>query len=93
MKMSPIQDKISVLLDKEEALVLFEMLERLVEEREKELLPLLESSAEFAVLCRLASHLEQHLKEPLSDDYETLLTKARALIIKQSGRYPGLEEK
>lgn len=80
-------------LSREEALVLLELLQRLVEEEEARLIPLLHSSAEFAVLCRINNHLEKNLPEALRDDYDVLLRKARALIIRQNGHYPGIEEK
>jgi hypothetical protein len=79
-------------LNKEEALVLFEMLQRLVDEDETKLLPLLHSSAEFAVLCRMNNHLEKNLPEALLDTYNDLLRAARALIVRQSGAYNGIEE-
>ena len=82
---------ISLVLDEEESLVLHDLLQRLVEENEQKLLPLLESSAEFAVLCRLNSHLEKQLPEALEDDYEAKLTRARKRIIGKTGRYEGIE--
>lgn len=92
MQMVHAHNKVTLALEKEEALVLFEMLQRLVEEDEKSLLPLLHSSAEFAVLCRLNSHLEKSLSEPFCPDYDTILMQARGAIIKQSGYYQGIEE-
>ncbi len=80
-------------LSKEHALVLFELLQRLTEDREGELLPLLHSSAEFAVLCAINSTLEKTLSEPFLDNYEDVLKKARASIIKKTGLYEGIEEK
>ncbi len=85
-------DDITVRLSRHEALVLFEMLQRLVDDDETKLLPLLHSSAEFAVLCRINNHLEKTLPEPLLENYDDLLKAARASIIRQSGRYLGIEE-
>jgi hypothetical protein len=93
MRLLQAKEEVTFTLTKEEALVLFEMLQRLVEDNEKALLPLLHSSAEFAVLCRMNSHLEKTLAEPLRDNYEALLLKARKAILRQSGVFEGIEEK
>ncbi len=83
---------IAFTLSRQEALVLFEMLQRLVDDDETKLLPLLHSSAEFAVLCRINNRLEEVLPEPFLDTYDDLLKAARAAIVRESGRYEGIEE-
>lgn len=93
MQLFPKKEGIDFTLSRQEALVLFELLQRLVEENEQDLLPLLHSSAEFAVLCIMNNHLEKILAEAAGDDYEDVLKRARAVIIRQSGRYEGIEEK
>lgn len=83
---------IALALSKEEALVLCELLQRIVEEDEKPLLPLLHSSAEFAVLCRLNNNLEKVIPELFYDHYDDLIKTARTLLIKESGHFEGISE-
>jgi hypothetical protein len=87
------KEDVVLTLDREQALVLFDLLQRLTEDEEARLLPLLNSSAEFAVLCAMNNQLEKTLAEPFSEHYEELLKKARAQIIRLTGRYEGIEEK
>ncbi len=93
MRLLKAKEEVTFTLTNVEALVLFEMLQRLIEGDEKALLPLLHSSAEFAVLCRMNNNLEKTLAEPFLENYEGLLQKARKAIIKQSGIFEGIEEK
>ena len=87
------KDEVTLSFSKDEALVLLEMLQRLTDDNEKYLLPLLHSSAEFAVLCAINSDLEQIMAEPFLDNYDELVKKARSAIIKRWGTFEGIEEK
>jgi hypothetical protein len=87
------QEHVTFALTRQEALVLSEALQRLIDDGERTLLGLLHSSAEFAVLCRLNNHLQSCLPETLSESYEDALRTARRAIIKQAGHYEGIEER
>ncbi len=87
------KDRIRIALHREEALVLGELLQRVVEDDNTMLLPLLHSSAEFAVLCRMNNHLEQCLPEMAADYYDDEVRRARQSIIKHTGKFEGIEER
>lgn len=68
-------EKISISLSNDEALVLFEWLSSLEDNR------LIEGSAEQRVLWSLESSLEKVLVEPLKENYEQLLNAAKERVI------------
>ncbi len=72
--MSEREDKITIELSQNEALVLFEFLSRFSDEAELHI----EDQAEERVLWDMCCVLEKHLVQPFSPDYEALLEKARA---------------
>lgn len=70
-------DEITIKLDKDEALVLFEFLSRI---NDKELKEIFEDQAEQKALWILAGQLEKQLVEPFKPEYKDIVREARNKI-------------
>lgn len=70
-------DEITIKLDKDEALVLFEFLSRI---NDKELKEIFEDQAEQKALWILAGQLEKQLDEPFKPEYKDIVREARNKI-------------
>ncbi len=84
--------KVTLTMNNDEALVLGEMLQRILENSEADLIKFLESSAEFAVLVRINNNLEKVLPQHFAENYDAQVAHARVAIIKESGRFEGIAE-
>ena len=74
----------------DEALVIFELLSRLVDERQgQDLVPLIKHDAELWALNSALLRLERELEQPLLQDYLMLLESARTRLAEANGgRWP-----
>jgi len=82
----PEPDQISLQLDSDEALVLFDLLGRWLEdERGNTLRPILSDRAEFWALNGLYCLLEATLAEPFREDYRALVHNAQARLRSRNG--------
>jgi hypothetical protein len=73
------QDQIVISLTEPEALVLFELLERLISQTDSDFS---EGSAEWVVVCNLVASLEAKLVAPFREDYEHTLEEAREIVLR-----------
>lgn len=82
---------VALSLTPDEALVLHDLLSRLVDKREgRDLVPLMEHDAELWALNSVQCLLECELAAPLQEDYELLLNQARARLAEcHGGAWPG----
>jgi hypothetical protein len=71
------EESISIMLSKNEAIVLFEFLSRLNEEKVSKLFV---DQAEERVLWDIVATLEKQLPEPLSSNYIKILDNARKAV-------------
>ena len=75
-------DTVSLTLDRDVALVLFDFLARTADEEEGEpLRDALLHKAELAALLELLSGLEERLEEPFASDYTRLVDAARDRVV------------
>jgi len=82
---------VSIAMSPDEALVTFEFLSRLIEEREgADLIALAKHDAEIWALDRLLGKLQRELAQPFHPDYDSLVNAAqRRLSEACGGRWPG----
>ena len=85
----PNSQDVILALSQDEALVLFDLLARLVDDRDAvELLPLLEHDAELWALIRVQGLLETRLVQPFLADYRALVDSARDRLVAAHGPWP-----
>ena len=83
------QATVQLELDKEEALVLFDFLQREIDDRNSvRLKPLAMHDGELWALNGLNSLLERKLAEPFRKDYPALLSKAQESLVERWGSWP-----
>lgn len=89
----PSSSEISLTIDRDVALVLFEFLSRTVDDGDGEALAdFLEDEAEVPALWAMLAALESVLEEP-SEHYERKVDKARASVMKRFGdAFPSRED-
>ncbi|WP_029348837.1 hypothetical protein [Bosea sp. 117] len=79
-------DEITLRIDHDVALVLFEFLSRTIDDEDGEaLLDFVEDEAEIPALWALMAGLESVLTEPMAADYERKVDAARRTVLKRLG--------
>jgi len=81
--------EVHIALSHDEALVLFDLLSRWIEEKEAApIKPLVEHEGELWSLNSLLCLLQRDLGEPFSSDYGKLVGAARARLVDRYGDWP-----
>ena len=81
--------EVHIALSHDEALVLFDLLSRWIEEKDAApIKPLVEHDGELWSLNSLLCLLERELGEPFSTDYGKLVDAARARLVERCGTWP-----
>ncbi|RTL92105.1 hypothetical protein [Ancylobacter rudongensis] len=79
-------DEITLVIDRSVAVVLFEFLSRTVDDADGEAMAeFIEDEAEIPALWALLAGLESVLTEPMAEDYERRVLKARDAVMKRFG--------
>lgn len=79
-------DEITLVIDRSVAVVLFEFLSRTVDDADGEAMAeFIEDEAEIPALWALLAGLESVLTEPMAEDYERRVLKAREAVMKRFG--------
>ena len=79
-------DEITLVIDRSVAVVLFEFLSRTVDDADGEAMAdFIEDEAEIPALWALLAGLESVLTEPMAEDYERCVLKAREAVMKRFG--------
>ncbi|WP_421700366.1 hypothetical protein [Ancylobacter sp.] len=81
-----LDDEITLVIDRSVAVVLFEFLSRTVDDADGEAMAeFIEDEAEIPALWALLAGLESVLTEPMAEDYERRVLKAREAVMKRFG--------